>query len=145
MSVHDQYAIPLGLLEVEFAESITFNSAVRLLQTVARLKKAGFSCSINGFGGDYSSLGLLKNLPIDILKIDSLFLDEGPDQNKDMALVEGIIDIAKKFDIRTVVEGIESVDQAKYLKQTDCDYVQDYVSYRPVLRSDYETLIIQRR
>ena len=143
VSIRDQYAIPPELLEVEFTESITFDNTALLLQTVARLKKAGFSCSIDDFGKGYSSLGLLKNLPIDVLKIDSLFFDEGPDQNKDMALVEGIIDMVKKFDIRTVAEGIESMDQVEYLKQIGCDYVQGYVFYRPMPQSDYETLIIQ--
>lgn len=60
-----------------------------------------------------------------------------------MALVEGIIDMVKKFDIRTVAEGIESMDQVEYLKQIGCDYVQGYVFYRPMPQSDYETLIIQ--
>ena len=128
---------------MEFTESIAFDNTALLLQTVARLKKAGFSCSIDDFGKGYSSLGLLKNLPIDVLKIDSLFFDEGPDRNKDMALVEGIIDMVKKFDIRTVAEGIESMDQVEYLKQIGCDYVQGYVFYRPMPQSDYEALLIQ--
>ena len=128
---------------MEFTESIAFDNTALLLQTVARLKKAGFSCSIDDFGKGYSSLGLLKNLPIDVLKIDSLFFDEGPDRNKDMALVEGIIDMVKKFDIRTVAEGIESMDQVEYLKRIGCDYVQGYVFYRPMPQSDYEALLIQ--
>lgn len=78
-----------------------------------------------------------------MLKIDSLFFDEGPDRNKDMALVEGIIDMVKKFDIRTVAEGIESMDQVEYLKRIGCDYVQGYVFYRPMPQSDYEALLIQ--
>lgn len=143
VSIRDQYAIPTELLEVEFTESIAFDNTALLLQTVARLKKAGFSCSIDDFGKGYSSLGLLKNLPIDVLKIDSLFFDEGPDRNKDMALVEGIIDMVKKFDIRTVAEGIESMDQVEYLKRIGCDYVQGYVFYRPMPQSDYEALLIQ--
>ena len=132
----------LSFLKWNLRNPLHDNTAL-LLQTVARLKKAGFSCSIDDFGKGYSSLGLLKNLPIDVLKIDSLFFDEGPDQNKDMALVEGIIDMVKKFDIRTVAEGIESMDQVEYLKQIGCDYVQGYVFYRPMPQSDYETLIIQ--
>ena len=65
-------------------------------------------------------------------------------RDRDMALVEGIIDMVKKFDIRTVAEGIESMDQVEYLKRIGCDYVQGYVFYRPMPQSDYEALLIQK-
>jgi EAL domain-containing protein (putative c-di-GMP-specific phosphodiesterase class I) len=86
---------------------------------------------------------LLKNLPIDVLKIDSFFFDEGPDRSRDMALVESIVTLVKKFDIRTVAEGIESMEQVEYLKRIGCDYVQGYVFYRPMPQQDYETLLTE--
>ena len=70
-------------------------------------------------------------------------LGAGRPDAQDMALVEGIIDMVKKFDIRTVAEGIESMDQVEYLKRIGCDYVQGYVFYRPMPQSDYEALLIQ--
>lgn len=143
VSIRDQYDIPPELLEIEFTESIAFDNSALLLQTVSRLKKAGFSCSIDDFGKGYSSLGLLKNLPIDVLKIDSFFFDEGPDRSRDMALVESIVTLVKKFDIRTVAEGIESMEQVEYLKRIGCDYVQGYVFYRPMPQQDYETLLTE--
>ena len=109
-------------------------------------KRQFFKCFSCGVGGDvFKLVGQLTGVskPIDVLKIDSLFFDEGPDRNKDMALVEGIIDMVKKFDIRTVAEGIESMDQVEYLKRIGCDYVQGYVFYRPMPQSDYEALLIQ--
>ena len=143
MEIRDRYAIPPELLELEFTESIAFDNSKLLLQTVGQLKKAGFSCSIDDFGKGYSSLGLLKNLPIDVLKIDSFFFDEGPDHNKDLVIVEGIVELVKKFDIKTVAEGIESMDQVEYLKRIGCDYVQGYVFYRPMPQEEYEKLIVQ--
>lgn len=141
VSIRNQYEIPQGLLEVEFTESIAFDNSTLLLQTVGRLKKAGFSCSIDDFGKGYSSLGLLKNLPIDVLKIDSFFFDDGPDRHRDMALVESVVGLVKKLDMRTVAEGIESMEQVEYLKRIGCDYVQGYVFYCPMPQSDYEALI----
>ncbi len=143
VEIRDRYAIPPELLELEFTESIAFDNSKLLLQTVGQLKKAGFSCSIDDFGKGYSSLGLLKNLPIDVLKIDSFFFDEGPDHNKDLVIVEGIVELVKKFDIKTVAEGIESMDQVEYLKRIGCDYVQGYVFYRPMPQEEYEKLIVQ--
>lgn len=143
VEIRDKYAIPPELLELEFTESIAFDNAKLLLQTVGRLKKEGFSCSIDDFGKGYSSLGLLKNLPLDVLKIDSFFFDEGPDRNKDRIIVEGIVDLVKKFNIKTVAEGIESMEQVEYLKRIGCDYVQGYVFYRPMPQAEYEKLIVE--
>lgn len=140
-SIRDRYSIPPELIEIEFTESIAFDNSALLLQTVKRLKNAGFSCSIDDFGKGYSSLGLLKDLPIDVLKIDSFFFDEGPDRNRDLALVESIVSLVKKFDIRTVAEGIESMEQVEFLKRIGCDYVQGYVFYRPMPQPDYEKLL----
>lgn len=60
-----------------------------------------------------------------------------------MALVESIVTLVKKFDIRTVAEGIESMEQVEYLKRIGCDYVQGYVFYRPMPQQDYETLLTE--
>lgn len=143
VGIRDRYAIPPELLEVEFTESIAFDNSSLLLRTVTQLKEAGFTCSIDDFGKGYSSLGLLKNLPIDVLKIDSFFFVEGPDQNRDMALVESIIELVKKFNMRTVAEGIESMDQVEHLKRIGCDYIQGYVFYRPMPQQEYEALLAE--
>ena len=141
ISIRDKYSIPPQLLEIEFTESMVFDNSALLLQTVKRLKDAGFSCSIDDFGKGYSSLGLLKNLPIDVLKIDSFFFEEGPDQSRDLALVESIVSLVKKFNIRTVAEGIESMEQVEFLKGIGCDYIQGYVFYRPMPQQEYEALL----
>ncbi len=143
VAIRDRYAIPPELLEIEFTESIAFDNSALLLRTVSRLKEAGFTCSIDDFGKGYSSLGLLKNLPIDILKIDSFFFVDGPDHNRDMALVESIVELVKKFNMRTVAEGIESMEQVEYLTRIGCDYIQGYVFYRPMPSQEYEALLAE--
>lgn len=76
VEIRDRYRIPPELLEVEFTESIAFENSSLMIRIVDRLKQAGFSCSIDDFGKGYSSLGLLKDLPIDTLKIDSFFFTD---------------------------------------------------------------------
>lgn len=142
-NIRDQYSIPPDLLEIEFTESIAFDNSALLLQTIKGLKNAGFHCSIDDFGKGYSSLGLLKDLPIDELKIDSFFFNEGADRNRDLALVESIVALVKKFDMRTVAEGIETMEQVEFLKNIGCDYIQGYVFYRPMPQSDYEKLLFE--
>ena len=106
-----------------------------------KLKAAGFSCSVDDFGKGYSSLSLLKELPVDVLKIDSYFFLESNDHSRDLDLVRSIIELVHKFNIRTVAEGIEVPEQVEYLKKFECDYVQGYVFYRPMPQAKYEALL----
>ena len=77
----------------------------------------------------------------DRLKIDRFFFTEGEDRERDLAVIEGIVDLVHLFHIRTVAEGIESLDQVESLKQIGCDYVQGYVFYRPMPQDEYERLL----
>ena len=141
VEIRDRYRIPPELLEVEFTESIAFENSSLMIRIVDRLKQAGFSCSIDDFGKGYSSLGLLKDLPIDTLKIDSFFFTEGPDRDRDLAVVQSIIELVQKFHIQTVAEGIEYPEQVEYLKKIGCDYIQGYVFYKPMPEREYEKLL----
>ena len=145
VAIRNRYDIPAELIEVEFTESIAFDNASLLLRTVNQLKAAGFTCSIDDFGKGYSSLSLLKELPVDVLKIDSFFFADGTDRNRDMALVESIVELVKKFNMRTVAEGIESMEQVEYLKKIGCDYVQGYVFYRPMPEDEYGGLLDEEK
>ena len=141
VAIRDRYQVPPELLEIEFTESIVMDSAQLMLKIVRDLKQAGFSCSIDDFGKGYSSLSLLKDLPIDVVKIDQFFFADGHDQARDLAVVQGIVELVQKFEIRTVAEGIELPQQVAYLKEIGCDYVQGYVYYRPMPQAAYDTLL----
>ena len=141
IAIRDRYQVPPELLEVEFTESIVMDNAQLMLKIVRDLKAAGFACSIDDFGKGYSSLSLLKDLPIDVVKIDQFFFADGHDQARDLAVVQGIVELVQKFQIRTVAEGIEAEAQVSYLKQIGCDYVQGYVFYKPMPAKAYDLLL----
>lgn len=141
VDIRDQYQIPPELLEIEFTESIAIDNALLMARIVNRLRQEGFSCSIDDFGKGYSSLSLLKTLPIDTLKLDRFFFDKSSDPERDMAVVEGVIELVHKFRIRTVAEGIESSDQVEDLKRMGCDFVQGYVFYRPMPEAEYAQVL----
>lgn len=73
-SIKEQYQIPDGLLEIEFAESACFENTEYFLEIIVKLHEHGFLCAMDDFGKGYSSLSMLKDIPIDVLKLDSLFL-----------------------------------------------------------------------
>lgn len=138
VEIRDKYRIPPELLEIEFTESIVLDNADLLLTTVKALREAGFSCSIDDFGKGYSSLSLLKDLPVDILKIDSFFFDSQSDQERAWAIIQGVVEMVHKFGVRTVAEGIETEEQVRRLRKIGCDYVQGYFFFRPMPQEKYE-------
>lgn len=138
VEIRDKYRIPPELVEIELTESIVLDNAELLLTTVRALKRAGFSCSIDDFGKGYSSLSLLKDLPVDILKIDSFFFDDQTDQKREWAIIQGIVEMVHKFGVHTVAEGIETEEQVARLRELGCDYVQGYYFYRPMPQVKYE-------
>ncbi|MGO5551172.1 EAL domain-containing protein [Lachnospiraceae bacterium LCP19S3_B12] len=78
------------------------------------------------------------------MKIDRFFFTSDDNPERDMAVVQGIIELVHKFHIRIVAEGVESPGQVEYLRKAGCDYVQGYVFYRPMPQEDYEKLIAER-
>lgn len=141
VAIRDEYGIPPELVEIEFTESIAIDNAELMIQIIKSLRAAGFACSIDDFGKGYSSLSLLKSLPVDTLKIDRFFFAESNDPQRDMAVVDGIIELVHKFHIQTVAEGVESKHQVEHLKAVGCDYVQGYVFHRPMSQADFARLL----
>lgn len=142
-AIKKRYDLPAGLLEIEFTETVMFDNWERLTSIVDQLHASGFTCSIDDFGKGYSSLGMFKNLNVDVLKIDALFFQQLEQDEKDRLLVENIIQLVRQFGVKTVAEGIETKEQVSILKQMRCDYIQGYVNYKPMPQKEYEKLLVQ--
>lgn len=97
--------------------------------------------SIDDFGTGFSSLSLLKNIPIDVLKIDQSFFKESVHKEKDNIVIKGIIDLVNKLGIRTVAEGIETAEQVDFLKAVNCNMIQGYFFYRPLPEDNFEEVL----
>lgn len=139
--IKEKYDIPDGLLELEFTESIVFENLEILKKIVNSLKKVGFSCSIDDFGSGYSSLNILKNLPMDTLKLDKLFFKESENIDRDKALISSVITMSRALNMKTVAEGIENWAQVIFLKEIGCDIIQGYVYSEPITCSRYINLL----
>lgn len=118
-------------LVIEFTESIMQDTS-KSFDIVNDLKKLGVKVAIDDFGTGYSSLSLLKNLNIDILKIDSNFIKDIEDNPKTLSVIKLIIDIGNKLNFSSIVEGIENEHQAQILKQDGCKYGQGYLISKPL-------------
>lgn len=140
-SIKEEYEIPEGLLEIEFTESACFENTDYFLDIISKLHERGFLCAMDDFGKGYSSLSMLKDIPIDVLKLDSLFFVSGEDSKKDLTVIRGIISMVKELNIRTVAEGIEHKQQVDFLKSIGCDTIQGYYFYKPMPEGDFTSLL----
>lgn len=128
----DKYNVPHEAIELELTESAFFDDKKVLLGTVKKLREHGFTVSMDDFGAGYSSLNSLKELTIDVLKIDADFFRNVEEVERGMLIVSEVIDLAKKLNMKIVAEGIESRDQVDFLVQQQCDLIQGYFFAKPM-------------
>lgn len=126
----DKYNIEKDLIELEITETAFLENEVVAIQKAIELKKAGFVLSMDDFGTGFSSLNLLKELPVDILKLDrTFFIKEFKKREK--IILMNIIHMAKELNMDIVSEGIETARQVEFLKEIGCDIAQGFYYSRP--------------
>lgn len=138
----EKYKIPPQFIELELTESIFFKELDRLVNILNYLKTRGFLISIDDFGSGYSSLNILKTLPVDILKIDRDFFRQNHMENQDKTIISSIVIIAKGLGLKVISEGIETEEQVSFLKENKCDMAQGYWFYRPMPMQEFMKLVI---
>ena len=134
----DKYGIPHDLVEIEITESAYEETKENLKTVLKALKLKGFSTSIDDFGSGYSSLNLLSQLDFQVLKLDKAFLETGTEDQKVKKVVDSVITMAKKLDMRVVAEGVERKEELEMLKGLSCDLIQGYYFDRPIPVRDFE-------
>ena len=127
-SIVDYYALEHELIEVEITE--TYNEHDFLLQEmIEKIREKGFPVAVDDFGSGYSTLGFVRDIEFDTLKIDRSFLRGDIEEKKNKAMIEGVIGLAKKLGVKTVAEGVENAAQLSFLNCSGCNLLQgDYLS-----------------
>ena len=137
-SIVDKYKVPHEFIELELTESAFFDDKAVLLTTVRKLKDFGFKVSMDDFGAGYSSLNSLKELPLDIIKLDAEFFRSVDDIKRSNLIVGETISLAKKLGMQIVAEGIETREQVDFLAKQDCDLIQGFYFSKPLPVSEFE-------
>ena len=135
--------LPPAQLELELTESILIQNVESVLSSVRALKQLGVKLAIDDFGTGYSSLAYLKQLDIDLLKIDQGFVRDLASDPDDAAIVRAIIQMAHSLNLRTLAEGVETEQIRDQLRAFGCDAAQGYFYSRPVPAPDIERLLAQ--
>ena len=129
------------LLELELTERIVMDDAERSVETISKLKSLNVQLSIDDFGTGYSSLSYLKRFPIDRIKIDKSFVNNIISDSEDAAISQAIISMSHGMSLKTVAEGVETVEQLEFLRSRECDEVQGFYFSHPLPESDIEQLL----
>ncbi len=137
----EKYEIPPQYIELEVTESAYVNNLSYTIEILNRLKDYGFTISMDDFGTGYSCLNLLKDLPIDILKIDRGFLTQGLTEKKPKEIIKSITNMAHNIDVRVICEGVENPQQIPFLEEIGCELAQGYLFGKPMPYSEVEDFI----
>ena len=137
----DAYDVPRALIEVELTESVILNNRELAQNVIRGLHNKGFSVAMDDFGSGYSSLNVLKSLQFDSIKLDKEFLS-GCEQNPTARkVVQGAVEMIKAVGAKVIAEGVETKEQADFLRDTGCDLAQGYFFSRPIFEEEFEKLL----
>ncbi|MBR6102310.1 MAG: GGDEF domain-containing protein [Ruminococcus sp.] len=134
----DAEGAPHELIELELTESAFFDDKKMMIETISRLKSYGFTISMDDFGSGYSSLNSLKDMPLDVLKLDAEFFRGESQDGRDRIVVAEAIRLARSLNMRTVAEGVEVKEQVDFLAEQECDMIQGYYYAKPMPRDEFE-------
>lgn len=132
-----QYEIPDGYLELEFTEGVIVENHDIFRKIVKGLQEHGFSCAMDDFGAEQSSLNILKDIPMNVLKFDRRFFERGEYEERGRAVVACMLNLAETLKMETVAEGVEDMELVDMLREMGCDFIQGYVYARPMPAGDY--------
>lgn len=135
-----RYHIPPHYLNLELTESVFSEDAELIQRAVNYLHDAGFTILMDDFGSGYSSLNILKDVDLDVLKIDMKFFSKGNTAEKGAKIIEAVIRMAESLDMMVIAEGVEEKHQVDFLNDLGCDYIQGYYFGRPMSQDLYEKL-----
>lgn len=140
-----KYRLDCKYIEVEITESAYAEDFELIHKTVLSLAKYGFRVLMDDFGSGYSSLNMLNNVSIDVLKLDMRFLDfKERDAKKGYGILEMIIELARLMQLPIIVEGVETKEQTESLLKMGCSYAQGYYFYRPLPIEEFEKILTQK-
>lgn len=137
LNITNKYQVSPTELEIEFTESVFVKDSEEMMNTVIELKKHGFTVSVDDFGAGYSTLNILKDTPIDIIKIDREFLEKFEEDSKSRRIIRSIISMAKDLRLDTVAEGVETQEQITFLTGCGCELAQGFFYSKPLPVDEY--------
>ena len=140
-SLVKEFQIPPEILRIEITETVMMTEAENRMQILEDFRRAGFIVEMDDFGSGYSSLNMLKDMPVDVLKIDMKFLGKTDDKDRAETIVKNIIRLSEELGISALTEGVETKEQYQTLSQMGCSLFQGYYFAKPLPVEEFEKLL----
>lgn len=137
-SLVERYGINPENLKLEITETALMEEISKHMDLLSRLRDYGFHVEIDDFGSGYSSLNTLKDIEVDVLKLDMGFLRKTAHEERSVIIMNAVIDMSKNLGLTVVTEGVETADQVEYLTKAGCDIFQGYYFAKPMPVRDFE-------
>ena len=134
--IRKKYDVPVKYLRIEVTESSAIGGMELVSSVLGRLHSYGYLVEMDDFGSGYSSLNILKDLPVDLIKLDMIFMS-GDIGGRGGTILSSIVQMAKWLDTPVIAEGVETVELADYLKSIGCSYIQGYLYSKPLEENDF--------
>jgi diguanylate cyclase (GGDEF)-like protein len=134
--------MPAKLLQLEITESLVMSNVDRAMRLLGAIQSRGIRLAIDDFGTGYSSMSLMKQFPIDTIKIDRSFVRNLPDDSQDKAIAQAIISMGKALGLTVVAEGVETAGQDQFLRDQACDEIQGFLFSKPVPPEGIPSLLV---
>lgn len=141
VNLREKYQLPSQYLELEITESAYTEDPEQIITITRQLREAGFVILMDDFGTGYSSLNMLKDIQIDVLKLDMGFLKSSDYSAKGGNILTAILKMAESLKMQTIAEGVETKEQVEFLKSIGCKYVQGFYYSKPLPVDEFEKLI----
>lgn len=138
-----KYDLPPNLIEIEILERASEGDAYNLIRVTEKLHQYGFSVAMDDFGSGQSSLNMLNEVPIDVLKFDQNFLRRENSKTGHQKMITTLIELGKQLNKKTLFEGVETAEQRDMLKELNCDQVQGYFYSKPLYEKDFVQFVKQ--
>ncbi|MBO5487817.1 MAG: EAL domain-containing protein, partial [Eubacterium sp.] len=140
-TIRKKYDVPTKYLRIEITESVVVGGSQHTNEIIRSLHECGYIVEMDDFGSGYSSLNVLKDIELDIIKLDMMFLSEDSDSKKGGTILSSMVRMAKWLGMPVIAEGVEHLEQADFLKSIGCEYIQGYLYSRPLPEEQYIELL----
>ncbi len=141
MELVKEFDIEPSRLKLEITESAVMLDVPKQVALIRKLQAEGFMIEMDDFGSGYSSLNTLKDIPVDILKLDMKFMGQAEDPERSANILQMVVEMAKKLEMPVIAEGVETRDQADFLGSIGCDIVQGYYYAKPMPLEEFDELL----
>lgn len=140
--IRQKYDIPTKYIHVELTETAAMAGPQTVIDSIKKLHSLGYTVEMDDFGSGYSSLNVLKDIEFDVLKLDLKFIGGAIGSDRGGTILSSVVRMAKWLKLPVIAEGVETLEQADFLKSVGCDYIQGFLYSKPIPAEEYEKLLI---